>query len=260
MSKKINAIIIFIFFFSYRLFSTPYEYALGDTSYLKLYKQLKAANTNTKFVLNEANLSKFIIFLVLFSIITYIALMFSKENKIILKSLFNKKIAFQVFETQSPTINSLLFFYNIISILSLGYLFILIKNNIFSEININNVIVFFIPLFFYLFHIFFLKLFNIVLELEELNRIFHQTTSITGLIIIPSLVLIFFIINLFPDIVIFSIISSIIILILFYTIRTYNIFSFFLAKGFSKLLLLLYLCTIEILPVMIFVKILIYKS
>lgn len=260
MLKKINAIIIFLFLFSQFVFSTPYKNALGDTSYLNLLKQAKTIQTNTEFLVNGEILSKFVIFSVIFLVIAYIAIIFSGENKIILKSIFNRKIFFELFETQSPAVNSLLFLYKIISILLLGYLFILIKNNFFSQIAINNVIVFFIPLLFYLFESVFLKLFNIVFELKELNKIFSQTESITGLIIIPSLILIFFIINFFPDKAALLIIISIIILLLFYTIRTYNIFSFFSAKGFSKLLLLLYLCTIEILPIVIFVKIIIDKS
>jgi len=260
LSNKIIFFSIFFFISCVSVNATPYNNIMGDTLYLSHFESLSDSKIPAEFGINSGIFLKLIIFLILFSAITFALTFFSNENKILIKSIFNKKISYQLYESQSPVLNSLMFFYNIISLLAVGLLLVITKENLYETLKINNIIVFFIPLIFYIVQIVFLKIFDIVFEMGELNRIFRQTNSINGIIIFPLLVLIFFIIYFFSKLTLLSIVVSLIVLLLFYIIRTYNLLGFFLTKGFSKLLLFLYLCSIEILPVLIFVKIILYKS
>ena len=200
--------------------------------------------------------------LLIFSLFVFIGiyLSFFSELPIIIKALFNKAFFQQIYELQSSVIQNLLLAFNIVFFLSISvviYLYLAIEKSIFLLIGpfVLYLLVLSAIVVFYFFKVFAVKIWSFALNNEKFEIAYLFSIRISNSFL--STFLLFFIFsalyNPFCKLLCLKIVFFIILIV--FIIRLWRIFYEFLHQGFSLFYLILYLCTVEILPPLVVMKI-----
>ncbi len=247
--------IIFIFFFLIvviKLWSQNYTSGFGDTAYINnvLAQIDKSARVDTQFFYYQ-DMIKLAILIVFSGFLTYIYLNYTEENKVISQAFINKKISFQLFEVQSANYLQILQFFTFAFLLVSGFYLYLSFHHASKKI---SAIIILVPFAFYFLVFLSSKIWQKVLDTPEVKDIIILNTQITAVIALPVVFLSIFFVALLPKLYNSMFILPPLFLLLIYATRLYNLTIYFFHKKLSLLLLILYLCTVEILPFLLLLK------
>ncbi len=195
-----------------------------------------------------------ILFILSFSIFTFFILKFYNEISLISKAFLNKSYFNQIKEQKNSIFNNLFSFFNI----SLFIVLTLFIFSYFSQIKSpfeNNIpaflqilYIFIIIVSFYFFLIISSNIWSFFFDEKEIAKIYITNLKIMNLILFSILLISLFFIffNTKCNISCYGFIFFILLIV--YSLRTFNLFRDFFEYRFSLFYLILYLCTIEILP------------
>jgi len=239
--------------------------SFGDKNYVNL--QLEIENElienlpETKFqIYNEWWQN--ILFLVYFIIFTLFYVKFNKEINVVFDAFLNKNTFNRIVISQNSSYNNILIVFNLLFLILISSLFFRILKDL-TPYNDYPSLLFFVSILFFVFVFYMSKLiaariWGFIFEDKSFFKIFQVNLKIANLIQSIFLLIILFIAtynaNIEPHLVNFSFF----VIIITFLIRAFNIFREFFSKGFLFLYLILYLCTVEILPVLLFYRYLLF--
>lgn len=208
------------------------------------------------------NISKnwWVIILIIIGLIFFIILFFSFSTEItlVIKSLFNSVFFRQLLNQQNTVINNLLIFFNILfflSISTIGYLYLSVTKSVeFSSHLLLFLSVIGTLIVFYGWKIISSSIWAYVLDNNRFSTVYKFSIKIANVFLASFLIFFIFSAIFNPNCEVFCLKISFFLILIVFIIRLWRIFFEFFQQGFSLLYLILYLCTVEILPVLIVLK------
>lgn len=199
------------------------------------------------------------VFILIFFLFAWIRLRFKKQFEKFLAAIFSFQTAANVYRNKSLLSQRVSFQMNLLFVLTGGLfltqLFHYYTINIHSDELTNVVFAFLMPLTFIVYKFIMAKLVGFFSYKTKLFDEFYFNTSVylkmLGLIALPLVVLIPYL-NAVPQEILFTL--SFILFGIVFILWFFRTFQIFIRKGVSIFFLILYLCALEILPVLIAVK------
>jgi len=193
------------------------------------------------------------VFLIPLLVLTFLAVSFRSEIGLIFKSFFNQNIHKQLLGSQNNVFNNLIIVFNFLFFLIISAVisFYVFSERYFPALNyffIFVIVVISVVAFYYLKRLV-ISLWAYIFEEKSLISLYSNNLKIANSIL--SLLLMFFLFFVIYNPIIklnFIYFTFAVVAIVFF-IRVFNVLREFFAKGFLLFYLILYLCTIEILPV-----------
>ena len=266
--KQLVIIIFFTSFFlqlnaqgqdSLKVSPTYFGY-FGETNTVQiLYSDYSVPeNENEKF-----NVSKdwpiILLTVLVFSFFIGISFSFSEELNLVVKSLFSKVFFREILSQQSTNVNNLLLLFNVLFFLSVtSVIFLYLSVNLSIRFIIDPVLAFLLifvgVVVFYLVKQFFANIWAYVLDNKEFSSVYRLSVKISNVFLATFLLFFVFssLFNPFCETICIKI--AIVLVLIVFIIRLWRIFYEFFQQGFSLFYLILYLCTVEILPPLLVIK------
>ena len=201
-------------------------------------------------------------FLLIISLFIFIGvyLSFLTELPIVIKALFNKAFFRQIIQQHSSVIKNLITSFNIIFFLSISviiYLYLSIAKSIFLIIGsfVLYLLVLVSIVIFHFLKIQIAKVWSYALDYKQFSKSYLYSVKISN-VFLSTFLLFFIFSSLFnPFCKLVCIKIALLLVFIVFIIRLWRIFYEFFQQGFSLFYLILYLCTVEILPPLVVIKV-----
>ncbi len=201
---------------------------------------------------------KNIIFIIALLFITFLSVKFSEEITLIIKSFFNRIYMRHILTVQQNTLSNLLIIFNIFFFIISSIFFYFVLRQIVLPIKISDYILFFsvfsVLVLFFLLKLLSAKLWNFLFEDENFYPLFITNIRLSNSIESIFLLFFFFIIFFNPVFGLKWYVFGFLIFLIGFIIRSYNMIREYFNKGFLLFYLILYLCTVEIFPILLLLK------
>ncbi len=261
MHKKINILFIFTFFVTPILSQIPTFYEFGNRHFLDSLQQSPSILAENKdFLLNfYPDWWNNLLFILAFAILAVFSLKFKDEITEIVKSFFVRSHFKQLLQQKSAVFSNLLIFFNVSFFILLSvFLFSYVKKFPSQDVNhINYYIYVFAGIsVFYLIKIAVANFLSKIVDLQGFSQIYSLNVRLSNVVGAIFLVFSLFIIFYNPVCNLTCYQSVVWTLVAIYLIRIFNLFREFFGSQFYLFYLILYLCTVEILPIFIVISLL----
>jgi hypothetical protein len=231
------------------------QIGINKLNTLIINQQTNNTNTENNNIKIYPNWWKNITLILILFLLSIFILKFSDEITYISKAFVNQTLASELFQNKNSIFKNILSLFNIISLILISYFLFLYKNkteNLKSDIIL--IYIFAIIIAFFLAKTILSFIWSISTGEKNSFKIifFYSKLANTILSFILTTAIFVLLINSNFNTNYFKIIIFIALGI--YLIKYFNIFRDFFKQGFSFFYLILYLCTVEILPILIFIR------
>ncbi|MBN2892380.1 MAG: DUF4271 domain-containing protein [Bacteroidales bacterium] len=183
---------------------------------------------------------------------------FTDEFSSVFKSLFNAPFFRQTVTQQSSVVNSFILFLNILFFLSVSIILMLFFKNKNIQIFNNSVFTFssilLVLVSYHFIKQLFAKIWAYVFEEKYLYSVYVVSMRIANVFMATFLLFFIFSAVFNPFCKEFCVFLSFLLILTVFILRVWRVFSEFFQYGFSLFYLILYLCTVEILPVLVVLR------
>lgn len=267
--KRISLVILFFISFLTCFSQTPDELnekklnfnSIGDKTYIdSTYAENFQSDTISEKLIINSNWWHAVLAIIIFSFFVWIYYNYNNELNFSLKSMFSSVFFRQVQNIQSSVFNNFVIFLNIIFfvVFSLALFYFLNSNKSVSNLDISDLELYlFILLFivgFYFIKLITAKIWTFIFDGKNFFKVYSISIKLANILASILLIFVVFIAIFNPFCNNFCLFTSFFIVVSVFILRLWRMLTDFFQQGFSFFYLILYLCTVEILPVLVVLK------